>query len=157
MPEFPMVYHDGDPSMNLDALLARRDLSAVIVALPITLQPEIIIKAFEAGKHVLSEKPVAPDIKQGIHLIETYHKRFQRSGLIWRVAENFEAEPVPYLHSILPSVPYNLTRYSKPPKPLYMKARSARSNFSRHQWSTISMKLPSGITHHGEPYRRWAL
>jgi len=89
----PDVYHDGDVSVNLDALLARDDISSVIVILPITLQPSIIIKCWKAGKHVISEKPVAKDVVSGIELIETYIKEYQPKGIVWRVAENFEAEP----------------------------------------------------------------
>ncbi|KAJ7464635.1 oxidoreductase family protein [Mycena latifolia] len=88
----PAIYHDGDPSMDLDALLARSDITAVIVVLPITLQPSIILKALAAGKHVLSEKPVAPDVAGGISLINTYTEKYKKN-LVWRVAENFEAEP----------------------------------------------------------------
>ncbi|KDR66469.1 hypothetical protein GALMADRAFT_259259 [Galerina marginata CBS 339.88] len=89
----PSIYHDGDASSNLDVLLARSDITAVIVVLPITLQPSIITKALAAGKHVLSEKPVAPDVKEGLDLIKTYNQLYKPKGLIWRVAENFEAEP----------------------------------------------------------------
>ncbi|KAF7308307.1 GFO-IDH-MocA domain-containing protein [Mycena chlorophos] len=88
----PAIYHDGDAEHNLDALLARPDITAVIVVLPITLQPEIIRKAFAAGKHVLSEKPVAPDVASGIALIKEYEEKY-KANLVWRVAENFEAEP----------------------------------------------------------------
>ncbi|KAG6897088.1 hypothetical protein C0992_004172 [Termitomyces sp. T32_za158] len=90
----PAVYHDSGPASqsDLDALLARSDISAVIVVLPITLQPSIILKAFAAGKHVLSEKPVAPGVKQGLELIKKYNDIYKPKGLIWRVAENFEAE-----------------------------------------------------------------
>lgn len=88
----PAIYHDGDPAMNLDALLARADITAVIVVLPITLQPSIILKALAAGKHVLSEKPVAPDVAGGISLISTYNEKY-RKNLVWRIAENYEAEP----------------------------------------------------------------
>jgi len=89
----PSIYHDGDPTSTLDALLARSDITAVIVVLPITLQPSIVVKALAAGKHVLSEKPVAPDVKQGLDLIKTYNQLYKPKGLIWRIAENFEAEP----------------------------------------------------------------
>ncbi|KAF8169514.1 hypothetical protein BJ912DRAFT_1048320 [Pholiota molesta] len=89
----PAVYHDGDASANLDALLARSDIDAVIVVLPITMQPAIVLQALAAGKHVLSEKPVAPDVARGLDLIKTYKELYEPKGLIWRVAENFEAEP----------------------------------------------------------------
>lgn len=85
------LYHDA--GQNIDALLARTDIQAVIVVLPINQQPSIILKALEAGKHVISEKPVAPTVKEGIKLIKTYESHYKSKGLIWRVAENFEAEP----------------------------------------------------------------
>ena len=51
------------------------------------------MQSLEAGKHVISEKPVAPTVKEGIKLIETYERVYKPKGLVWRVAENFEAEP----------------------------------------------------------------
>jgi predicted dehydrogenase len=93
LPSPPSVYFDGDNSANLDSLLARNDISSVIVVLPITTQPAIILKALAAGKHVISEKPAAPDVQSGLKLIADYNSNFKPKGLIWRVAENFEAEP----------------------------------------------------------------
>ncbi|KAF9045019.1 oxidoreductase family protein [Panaeolus papilionaceus] len=89
----PAVYYDANANADLDALLARSDISAVIIALPITTQPSIVIKALSAGKHVISEKPVAPDVKSGRELIKTYNEVYKPRGLVWRIAENFEAEP----------------------------------------------------------------
>ncbi|KAF9258335.1 NAD(P)-binding protein [Marasmius fiardii PR-910] len=91
----PDVYFDQPPTSgkNLDALLSRSDISAVIIALPITVQPSIILKALKAGKHVLSEKPVAASVKIGLELIRDA-KHYTDQGLVWRVAENFEVEPV---------------------------------------------------------------
>ncbi|KAL1740407.1 hypothetical protein HDZ31DRAFT_67970 [Schizophyllum fasciatum] len=89
----PSVYHDGgDEAASLNALLARSDISAVIVILPIPTQPDVILKALAAGKHVLSEKPIAPDVDAGVQLIKQYTDVFKPKGLIWRVAENFELE-----------------------------------------------------------------
>ncbi|KAI8989027.1 oxidoreductase family protein [Trametes punicea] len=87
------IYHDEDPAVSLDALLARSDIAAVIVVLPITVQPGVILKALAAGKHVLSEKPAAPDVRQGRALIKEYESKYKPKGLVWRVAENWEAEP----------------------------------------------------------------
>ena len=89
----PEIYHDDNPSANIDALLARSDISTVIVVLPITLQPGIVLKALAAGKHVISEKPVAPDVASGLKLIATYEAEYKPKGLVWRVAENWEVEP----------------------------------------------------------------
>lgn len=93
LPAPPSVYHEGDNSTNLDALLSRGDISAVIVVLPITTQPGVVLKALAAGKHVISEKPVAQDVQTGLKLIADYNANYKPKGLIWRVAENFEAEP----------------------------------------------------------------
>ncbi|TFK86224.1 oxidoreductase family protein [Polyporus arcularius HHB13444] len=87
------VYNEEDEGRSLDSLLARPDIKAVIVVLPITLQPDIVRKALAAGKHVLSEKPVAPDVASGRALIEEYEAKYKPQGLVWRVAENFETEP----------------------------------------------------------------
>lgn len=64
----------------------------MIVVLPITTQPGVILKALAAGKHVLSEKPVAKDVKTGLDLIKRYNSEFKPKGLIWRVAENTECD-----------------------------------------------------------------
>ena len=87
------IYHDADPQNSIDALLARSDVDAVIVILPITKQPEVILKALAAGKHVLSEKPIAKDVATGIDLVQRYVSEYKPKGLIWRVAENYEYEP----------------------------------------------------------------
>ncbi|KAG8691524.1 hypothetical protein FRC11_002114 [Ceratobasidium sp. 423] len=90
----PAVYsEDGASEGGVDAILARPDIQAVIIILPLTQQPEIVLKALAAGKNVLSEKPVAKDVKTGLDLVEKWEKDFKPKGLIWRVAENFEVEP----------------------------------------------------------------
>ena len=89
----PSIYHDGDESANLDVLLARQDITGILIALPITVQQTYILKSLAAGKHVLSEKPVAPDVQKGLEFINTYDRLYKDKGLIWRIAEDFEAEP----------------------------------------------------------------
>jgi predicted dehydrogenase len=74
------TYHD---------LLLRDDIHAVILALPIPSQPEYIEAALAAGKHVLSEKPIAEDIKKAEHLIQFYRSGKTKGGATWGVAENF--------------------------------------------------------------------
>lgn len=44
---------DSGPGRSLEDLLARKDIQAVDVVLPITHQPGIIKKALKAGKHVV--------------------------------------------------------------------------------------------------------
>ncbi|KAL2073277.1 hypothetical protein VTL71DRAFT_10601 [Oculimacula yallundae] len=74
------TYHD---------LLLREDIHAVILALPILTQPEFIEAALVAGKHVLSEKPIAADIKRAERLIEFSKSDKVKNGATWAVAENF--------------------------------------------------------------------
>lgn len=91
----PQLYYDSPSSENtLDALLARTDIQAVIVSLPILTQPEIIRKALAAGKHVLSEKPVAPTVEGARELIQYYDSLPTATRPIWSVAENFRFLPV---------------------------------------------------------------
>ena len=44
---------DSGPGNGLDDLLARSDIQAVDVVLPINTQPAVIKKALKAGKHVV--------------------------------------------------------------------------------------------------------
>jgi predicted dehydrogenase len=49
----------GDCLAEADDLLARDDIDAVLVATPQAFRPDIVRAALAAGKHVLSEKPLA--------------------------------------------------------------------------------------------------
>ena len=55
------------------------------------VQTAYIKKVLTAGKHVLSEKPIAEDVKTAEGLIEWY--RSVRRKEIWSVAENFRFLP----------------------------------------------------------------
>jgi len=55
-------------------------------------QPEVIGKALSAGKHVLSEKPIAKDLDSARKLLSWYENELSGSEgkkPIWSVAENF--------------------------------------------------------------------
>ena len=54
---------------SLDDLLARKDTDAVIIALPIPVQPEAIKKAIRAEKHVLSENSIAKGVETAVELL----------------------------------------------------------------------------------------
>lgn len=78
------IYADDSAAKgDLAALLKRDDIETVVLALPITLQPSIIEKAFQAGKNVISEKPVAPTVEEGKKLIELYEKEYKPKGITW--------------------------------------------------------------------------
>ena len=79
---------DSGAGRSLDDLLARNDIEAVILALPIKNQPDYIRKALLAGKHVLSEKPVAENVQDAVELIKWYRSEIVGKGVTWAVAEN---------------------------------------------------------------------
>ncbi|BGP45108.1 hypothetical protein JCM10450v2_000925 [Rhodotorula kratochvilovae] len=74
---------------GLDALLARDDIAAVALCLPIPLQPAIIRRCLAAGKHVLSEKPIAPSLSEARALLAEYERDHAPHGRQWLVAEQF--------------------------------------------------------------------
>jgi predicted dehydrogenase len=52
-------------------VLAADDVEAVLLSLPIHLTSQFILDAVRAGKHVLSEKPLAANLEQGQDLVNT--------------------------------------------------------------------------------------
>ena len=73
---------------GLDAILADDSIRAIIMVLPLGVQPELIRRAWKAGKHVISEKPVGRDVEQASQLVEEYEREWAPKGLVWRVAES---------------------------------------------------------------------
>ncbi len=81
--------HSTDIYTDLDQLLARSDIAAVDIVLPIENLPWAVEKALAAGKHIISEKPVTPDVATGQRMIELYQNYPQQ---IWMIAENWRYE-----------------------------------------------------------------
>ena len=92
--ELDLYSSDSGEGKSYDDLLSRKDISAVILALPIVSQPEYIKKALAAGKHVLAEKPLAADVKRGQELIEYYKDISSKNDVTFAIAENFRFKPV---------------------------------------------------------------
>ncbi|KAJ5414321.1 hypothetical protein N7509_000948 [Penicillium cosmopolitanum] len=80
------LYSD-DTENGFDDLLKRSDIQAVVMSLPIGHQSRFIKAALLAGKHVLSEKPVAENLEEAKNLIQWY--RTEIKGPTWTVAENW--------------------------------------------------------------------
>jgi len=73
---------------DYDSLLADENVQAVYIPLPNHIHYEWIMKAVEAGKHVLCEKPMAPSAKEAAELFDAAKKK----GV-------FLMEAFAYLHS----------------------------------------------------------
>ena len=80
-----------DITTDLDALLARDDIDAVDVVVPIHTLPSVVEQALAAGKHVISEKPVAPDVATGRRLLALYARHADQ---VWMVGENWRYDHV---------------------------------------------------------------
>lgn len=74
---------------ELAPLLARPDLEAVDILLPIPVQADFVEAALLAGKHVISEKPIAPESASAQRLIELHARR---PAQVWMVGENWRYE-----------------------------------------------------------------
>ncbi|MDE2994487.1 MAG: aldo/keto reductase [Chloroflexota bacterium] len=71
---------------SYDALLADPDVDVVYNALPNHLHAEWTIKAAQAGKHILCEKPLATNLGQAMALVEAarYHDVFLLEAFMYR-------------------------------------------------------------------------
>ncbi|WP_144762732.1 Gfo/Idh/MocA family protein [Curtobacterium sp. 9128] len=56
---------------DLDALLAQTDVDAVVVTTETTQHPDVIGRALRAGKHVFTEKLLAPTVEQSEELVRS--------------------------------------------------------------------------------------
>ncbi len=59
---------------DYQALLDRDDIDAVYIALPTTIRKQWVIAAAKAGKHVLSEKPIAVHADDATEMIDACHQ-----------------------------------------------------------------------------------
>ena len=55
---------------DLDALLAREDIDAVVCDTPTTAHHDVLIKAARAGKHIFTEKALCPTVKECLEVKE---------------------------------------------------------------------------------------
>ena len=109
----PEIYHDvpNTPGKSIGDLLKRKDIDAVIVCLPILVQPEIIQKSLAAGKHVLSEKPIAKDVNTAEQLIQWCEN--SSISPLWMVGENLRfIDPIMFGASQLKEIGGELVTFS---------------------------------------------
>ena len=85
------VSEEADGKDALTKLLEDPKVDAVDVVLPIAAQPAVVVAALQAGKYVLSEKPLAPSVAVATKTIDAA-KEANALGR-WGVAENYRFEP----------------------------------------------------------------
>ncbi|MER6359019.1 Gfo/Idh/MocA family oxidoreductase [Streptomyces sp. NPDC001634] len=83
------VVHTG-----YDALLADPQVDAVYVPLPNGLHAEWTLKALEAGKHVLCEKPFTANRAEAERVADAADAAFARSGLVVMEAFHYRYHPL---------------------------------------------------------------
>jgi phthalate 4,5-cis-dihydrodiol dehydrogenase len=82
----------GVPSVDVDAVLNSPDVDAVLIASPNPFHAPQTVRAAQAGKHVLVEKPMALTVAEcrqmvdacqraGVVLMVGHHHRFRRNGI----------------------------------------------------------------------------
>ena len=54
----------GAPALDLDGILSRCDIPAVVIAVPAEAHGSLVRRALDAGKHVFVEKPLALDLSE---------------------------------------------------------------------------------------------
>src|SRR5262245_8444190 len=74
---------------DYDDMLADPQVEAVIVAIADQFHVPMALKAIEAGKHVLVEKPLGVTVEEG----EALFRRWQGTGLIFQVGNNWRFDP----------------------------------------------------------------
>ncbi|MEQ8672137.1 MAG: Gfo/Idh/MocA family oxidoreductase [Aggregatilineales bacterium] len=79
-----------DITTDMDGIFTRDDVDVINVVLPIQMLAEVVEKAINSGKHVVSEKPIATTIARGRELIALA----RADGQQWMVAENWRYEPM---------------------------------------------------------------
>jgi predicted dehydrogenase len=126
----PDAAHD-----DLDALLADPELDAVLIASPDKLHADQTVRAAKAGKHVLTEKPMATDREGAAAMIDAADK----AGVVLAVA-------------------YHL-RWHMGHRKLFEAARNGAFGTLRHmrvQWSSLASNA-DGWRAKAEVGRWWAL
>ncbi len=108
---------------SYEELLADREVEAVYIALPNNLHAEWVMKAADAGKHVLCEKPFAMNAaeaekairhaeKKGVLVMEAFmyrfHPQWQRARELVRIGEIGEVQAIHAVFSYTNKDPKNI-------------------------------------------------
>lgn len=87
----------AEPLDHGDRIIERQDVDVVDICVPTYLHCEFALKAAAAGKHVLSEKPIALTMEEGLKMIEATRKanvKFMVAQVLRYFPENVSARKV---------------------------------------------------------------
>ncbi len=79
------LYRDVEVCLSFDEVVSRSDIDAVVLATPVATHAPLGIRALEAGKHLLVEKPLTLYAADA----ETMLERAERNGLVMMVDHTF--------------------------------------------------------------------
>lgn len=65
------LYFGINAESSYDALLSNKNIDAVYIPLPIGLHKKWVLKAAQAGKHIICEKSLAESFKSAVKMVET--------------------------------------------------------------------------------------
>jgi len=82
--EFAVKFRIPQVFTEYEAMLARADLDAVSVALPVFLHAPATIAALQAGKHVLCEKPMARTSAEAQAMVDAARASGKKLAVYWR-------------------------------------------------------------------------
>ncbi len=67
---------------NIDPVLKDEEIEAVIIAIPTPTHKDVAIKAAQAGKHLIIEKPLAASLSDGLKIKEAIEKNNVRATVV---------------------------------------------------------------------------
>jgi predicted dehydrogenase len=82
--DFSQKYEISQVFTSYEELLARKEIDAVSVALPVFLHAPATIAALEAGKHVLCEKPMARTSAEAQAMVDAARRTGRKLAVYWR-------------------------------------------------------------------------
>ncbi|CAJ1965545.1 unnamed protein product [Cylindrotheca closterium] len=92
------------PTDSFEEILKSPHIDALILSTPIDVQSDMVLQALQAGKHVLSEKPLAVSMDQAHALMEEYEAAFE-DDLVWNVAGDYKyASAVRFSHKAMEEI-----------------------------------------------------
>lgn len=76
-------YQLGIPAHNFEELIARQDIDVIDICTPNTLHTDMVLRALEAGKHVLCEKPLCVTMQEAALIAQAEQKSGRICGMVF--------------------------------------------------------------------------